>query len=240
MRYALYHIPEQQSPLAMLGASLLGWDIYDAAKSDPKIILHAFAKVGLVCSQKMLEHITQEACRYGLHATLKAPFYLAEGCREEQLIEAVDAFAITQQAFILPPLQVRRIDNFIAITLQKRALQEHAHAQKIHDFAAQCLKVFEDFRRPPSAMELVRRRQKTMTLRQEEYLLKFGYPYVLEDFRFHITLCHLFENESLNDSLEQALGRIFAPYLQKHSVNAVYLCRSDAMGRFSILHKAPL
>ncbi len=249
MRYALYYIPEQQSPLASLGASLLGWDLYDAVPRCSKSILASFEKTGLTLSENMLHDMTQEARRYGLHATLKAPFYLAEGHDEEQLIQAVDTFAATQKAFNLPALQVKRMGDFFALALQNTEQHTEPNAeqnrQKIYDFAAQCLRQFEPFRRPPTAMELARRRQKPLSPRQEEYLLRFGYPYVLEDFRFHITLCHVPSGQSREDamwnaSLQEALSSVFSPCLQVNSVQSLHLCRSDDTGQFSLLHKAPL
>ncbi len=245
MRYALYYIPEEQSPLAMLGASLLGWNIHTAVPSCAEAILCGFEKAGLRLSQDKLESITQEARRYGLHATLKAPFHLADGYGEEQLIQAVDAFSAEQKAFSLPPMQVSRIGDFLALTLRADTPQELDDKQKTYAFAAQCLRHFEEFRHPPSAEELARRRQKKLSLRQEDYLLCFGYPYVLEDFRFHITLCHVpschsSEDESWNVSLQNALSHVFSSCLQGNKMSSLCLCCSDAAGRFSLLHKAPL
>ncbi len=240
MRYALYYIPEQASSMTLLGASLLGWDIYGAQASSSENILHAFEKVGLKLSQERLASITHQARRYGLHATLKAPFHLAKGCHEEQLVQAVMAFASAQKAFTLPPLCVKRIGNFLALTSQDLLTeQEQQCKQKTYDLAAQCVEHLDDFRRPPSAQELVRRRQKKLTSRQEDYLLRFGYPYVMEDFRFHITLCHLSDDEKYNTSLQSALSQIFSSCLQNNKFALLHICRSDEAGQFSLLQSCP-
>ncbi len=245
MRYALYYVPEQQSPLAMLGASLLGWDVYKAQAAPMKEALCAFENAGLTLSEAQLETMTKEARRYGMHATLKAPFHLADGYSEAQLIQAVESFAATQKVFALPPLQVQCIADFFALTLQEDTAQERHDKEMTQNFATQCVQYFDGFRRPPSAVELARRRQKKLSARQEDNLLRYGYPYVLEDFRFHITLCHvplnsLYSSEEGSALLQNALTRMFSAFLQHNKVHYVHLCRSDASGYFSLLHKAPL
>ena len=44
------------------------------------------------------------------------------------------------------------------------------------------------FARPPGAAELERRRKAGLSAAQEKMLLRWGYPYVLDEFRFHLTL----------------------------------------------------
>ena len=44
------------------------------------------------------------------------------------------------------------------------------------------------FRAPPSDAELAKRRRAGLTPRQEALLKRWGYPYVMEEFRFHMTL----------------------------------------------------
>src|SRR3989338_3542672 len=53
--------------------------------------------------------------RYGWHATLKAPFALAPGADWITLHQAVQSVARGLQPFVLPPLQVQRIDDFLAL-----------------------------------------------------------------------------------------------------------------------------
>jgi hypothetical protein len=43
-------------------------------------------------------------------------------------------------------------------------------------------------RAPPDEAELARRRRSRLTQRQEGTLARWGYPYVMEEWRFHVTL----------------------------------------------------
>jgi ribose 1,5-bisphosphokinase len=56
-----------------------------------------------------------DARRYGFHATLKPPFRLAAGTTPAELVSAVDAWCAPQRAFLMPPLAVQRLGDFIAL-----------------------------------------------------------------------------------------------------------------------------
>src|SRR5262249_54746601 len=51
-----------------------------------------------------------------------------------------------------------------------------------------CVTAFDNFRSPVTPEERRRRLGAGLTNRQIENLDRWGYPYVLEDFRFHMTL----------------------------------------------------
>jgi Protein of unknown function (DUF1045) len=76
---------------------------------------------------------------------------------------------------------VSTISGFIACTLS-------APSRPLEDLASDCVRALEPFRAPPSDEEIARRRQGGLTPRQDAYLLEWGYPYVFEEFRFHMTL----------------------------------------------------
>ena len=54
--------------------------------------------------------------------------------------------------------------------------------------AAQVVTHFDPFRAPASDAELARRRASGLSPNQEAMLTRWGYPYVMQDFRFHVTL----------------------------------------------------
>ena len=51
-----------------------------------------------------------------------------------------------------------------------------------------CVCAVDTFRTPANEAELQRRRAANLTPRQEFLLMRWGYPYVLDEFRFHMTL----------------------------------------------------
>lgn len=164
MRAAVYWAPEIADPLHAPGSAWLGRD----------------AETGAPCSQpEGLAEITADARGYGLHATLKPPFRLAMGW--DALRDDVAALAARSAAFALPPLAVRDLKGFLA-------LRETAPCPALHALADACVRGLDHHRAPPMEAELERRRRAGLSARQEAQLQAWGYPYVLEDWQFHVTL----------------------------------------------------
>lgn len=128
-----------------------------------------------------VDAITVDARRYGFHATLKAPFRLADGRSLDELETAVARFAAERPVVSAPRLSLTRIGRFFALT-------PGAAAEPLYALAAEVVKGFDEFRAPTSAAELARRDPAGMTERQRELFARWGYPYVLDEFRFHLTL----------------------------------------------------
>lgn len=172
-RYALYYAPAPETALAAFGASWLGRDADTGAERPQPAV------PGL--SPEALHEITADPRRYGFHGTLKPPFVLAEGSSEDSLLAAVASFARARAPFTLPLLKLVSLDGFLALV-------PSAVAPALDRLARDCVIGFDDFRALPSAAEIARRRQAGLSLRQEGLLARWGYPYVLDAYRFHLTL----------------------------------------------------
>lgn len=172
-RYALYAIPRQETVLAQFGASWLGWDVETARA------VQSARAMGLPPS--LHAAVTAEPRRYGFHGTLKAPFALLDGVDEDELVEAAARFASERRP--LPPLRLslRAMGTFLALTPRGRSAA-------LEDFAAECVAAFDRFRAPAGAVEVARRRRSGLSPSQEEMLARWGYPYVMDEFRYHMTL----------------------------------------------------
>lgn len=192
-RYAIYYAPAPESPLWTFGSAVLG---YDAATGEPRAPL---APDGLTLSD--WSAITAQPRRYGFHATLKAPFHLADGASEDDLIAAGQAFARRRRPFALPELDVGAVASFAALKPVERS-------QHIDELAGACVEAFEPFRAPPSPEETARRREASLSERQLESLVRWGYPYVFEDFRFHMTLTGSLPDAVL-DTVVAGLGVLY-------------------------------
>lgn len=165
-----------------------------------------------------------DARRYGFHATLKAPFRLAPGERVEELIGDLDTWCATQTAFPMPPLGVARLDDFVAL------VPEEADT-RLNTIAAECMLRFERWRAPPSPDELARRLKKPLSERQRQLLERWGYPHVLDQFRFHL---------SLTGGLGGAPAPFFEPPQEPMVFDGVSLCWEPAPGaHFRPLYRAP-
>ena len=172
-RYALYYTPAVQTPFWQLGCSWLGRDPTGAAP------LPCPAVPGMSSLMRMA--LTTSARRYGFHATLKAPFRLAPGFDESDLLKMAQAFAHVQQPIGLPGLEVRRLENFLALCPAKPMPDLDALAMRV-------VSHFDALRAMPTGDELARRRLARLSLRQDALLERWGYPYTEEEFRFHMTL----------------------------------------------------
>jgi putative phosphonate metabolism protein len=177
-RYAVYFVPEAQSDLYRCGSAIIGYDCYGGTAVDFPDTLKCDA---LDWCELDWRELTNEPRRYGFHATLKAPFRLCEPHTEAQLIDALHNFARHGEPVRLVKPAVRPLDGFIAIVPSEPALALDA-------LAASCTTSFDSYRAPISPQERDRRMAAGLNERQIENLDRWGYPYVLSDFRFHMTL----------------------------------------------------
>lgn len=214
-RYAIYFAPPADTALARFGAAWLGRDAETGVRpARPSI--KGF-------SDERLARITETPRGYGFHATLAPPFRLAEGCTRGMLDEALAVFARGRQPFRAPPLRLAELDDFIALMLSGPS----APMQALED---DVIHTFHRFRAPPTPAEHIRRQVGTHTPRQEELLRQWGYPFVLDEFRFHMTLtCELDQTE--RRSLRAALERLTAPLCaQPLAVDGIALFEQETKG----------
>lgn len=176
---------------------------------------------------------TEDPLRYGFHATLKPPFRMAGGRSEGELMEAVRAFAGGRLAFEAPGLRVSEIGRFIALTLD-------GECPAFGDLAADCVREFDGFRAPAGAEEVARRKKARLNSRQLAYLDRWGYPYVFEEWQFHMTL-----TGSLEDGVRERLGgrlrAMFGPFCGRpFVVDAVFVFEQAGEGeRFRVVERFP-
>lgn len=221
-RFGIYAVPE--GDLYTAGAAWLGWD---SATGTP---LPHPTVAGL---PQPPEDMTATPRKYGFHGTIKPPFFLAEGTDADGLDAAMAAFCAGQPAIALPPLVVKRLGGFVAIV-------PDAPDAALAALAAATVETLDPFRAPPSAAELTRRRKAGLSDRQEALLQRWGYPYVMEEFRFHLTLTGRLPTADA-DAAQQALATHFAP-LVAAPVTLASLCLmgEDDQGRFHLIHRHTL
>lgn len=170
-RYAIYYVPAAASVLYRFGASVLGYDAYTGKDCAHPEGVDAAAWPAL----------TREPRVYGFHATMKPPMRLRDGATERDLTEAFTAFCRNQTPVDAGKAVIRQLGAFIAITPDKPS-------EPLNALAGSCVRHFDSFRAMPTEQELTRRLTPGITDRQIEHLYRWGYPYVFDDFRFHMTL----------------------------------------------------
>ena len=172
-RYAIYFIPALHSPWWSAGCHWLG----RCAATGQLLKQPHIAGV----DAQQLRHWTSDPRRYGWHATLKAPFELHSDKSVSLLLRAMHALAQELPAFDLPPLQVSTEGGFLA-------LRPVGHTPAIEDTAAACVTRLHDFAQPLNEADLARRRKAPLTAAQDHMLRQWGYPWVLDEFKFHLSL----------------------------------------------------
>lgn len=226
-RYALYYAPEHGSPLASFGARWLGRD----AGSGAPCVQASVPGVpdDLVCD------ITKTPRRYGFHATLKPPFALAEGRSPEGLLRSVAQYAASRAPVSAPALELAGVGSFLALV-------PRGPSKGLEILAEECVTLFDGFRARAGEEELARRRAGGLTPRQETLLKMFGYPYVLDEFRFHLTLTSSLNDEVLKERLARHLKRaLHTMSSQPLTVREICVFRQNAPDKpFTILKRFPL
>jgi putative phosphonate metabolism protein len=209
-RYAVYFAPDLSSRLASFGASWLGYDVATGRSvGQPEVS-------GI--SAERLFAITAEPRRYGFHATLKPPFALAAEANADELDEAVSALAGGFSALAAPRLRLARISGFWALMLSQPCAI-------LHELAAICVSDLDRFRAPPSPEEQARRRSVGLSPAQEALLARWGYPYIMEEFRFHMTLTARLDADE-GRMVEKALTPLVEPFCQTAlKIDAISLFR---------------
>lgn len=226
MRYALYFAPAQSNPLTDAAARWLGRDAFESINyPTPEI-------TGL--STADLHALTADPRRYGFHATLKAPFSLAEGQSEAALLAEFEDFAAHTPAFEIPRIVVGQLGQFFAL------VPDQVY-QPLQDFAAECVRRFEPFRAPLSEADIARRKPESLAPAQRQNLERWGYPHVMDEFRFHMTLTGKVPAEQ-TDAMRQELDRRFSDFTNKSlAVDGIALFVEPARGAdFTLFRWQPL
>jgi putative phosphonate metabolism protein len=206
-RYAIYWAPAGHEALGRFGAQWLGRD----AETGEMIPQPAVSGM----SAQDLARLTAEPRRYGFRATLKPPFALARGETEDGLAQSVAALARGRESFLLAGMKLVCIDRFLALTPTEPS-------SALEALAADCVSELDRFRAPASEAELARRRGAGLSPRQEELLRRWGYPFVMDAFQFHMTLTSRLsaaEVQCLEPALRALTSRFSAAPVKVRAIN---------------------
>jgi hypothetical protein len=189
-----------------------------------------FAQAGAAWFEK---DIAKRPRRYGFHATLKAPFRLAQGATREALRAAVEGFCAQTPPVLIDGLEVTQSGRLLALT-------PLGETDALEVFAAQVVARLDPFRAPLSDAETTRRRGKGLPEAAEARLQRWGYPHVMEAFAFHMTLTGPLPRAGFDQIANDARAH-FAPCLPcPLTLDALTLCGEDGAGQFHALARVPL
>ncbi|MEM1038719.1 MAG: DUF1045 domain-containing protein [Pseudomonadota bacterium] len=224
-RYAVYFTPAQDHPLTRDAETWLGrsaWRNEDVSRTTLD-----------GTTEELQERFTRSARKYGFHATMKAPFRLAEGLDEKDLRDACAHFALDHAPTEIAEVIAKPIGSFSALVPAQQS-------DALRNVAAAAVEHFEPFRAPLSDVEMERRLSSPLTAAQKDLLTHWGYPYVFDEFRFHLTL-----GGGVSADEHANLGRVIEQHFANHigrplDVDRIALFRQDhADAPFHILADYP-
>lgn len=221
-RYAIYYAPSADTPLWRKASAWLGRDAYsgeDLARTIP---------AGL--GELDLDAFTADPRGYGFHATLKAPFELHPDRTEAELLAFAARFGAVQRAFVAS-IAPAALGRFLAFRLTVPTPEMDA----LH---AACVREFDAFRAPLSDFDLARRRKAHLTPEQDARLVEWGYPYIFDDFRFHMTLTGQIRDEAERERVLAALQGHFAEESGPHLFDGIAVFKqADRQAPFIVLER---
>jgi putative phosphonate metabolism protein len=210
-RFAIYFAPPATSELWQRAAHWLGRDAATGNISNGGI-------PGI--SAEKLTALTPSATRYGFHATMKAPMALADGVSRSDLEAALTQFASRHAPVAIGRLELKLLDGFLALTPVVQSFE-------LTEFAGKAVAELDPFRAPMSAEDRAKRLKSKLTPYQIELMDQYGYPYVMDQFLFHMTLTDRMAAEQREPVVDAARGW-FAPILPDNVL----------LDRLSLFHEA--
>jgi putative phosphonate metabolism protein len=219
-RYAIYYAP-RAGGFADAAARWLGWDPVSG---------NEVAHPDLAAD---LPSLTAEPRKYGFHGTIKPPFRLAEGVDAAAVDAAVGALARQLQPVQMPGLEFLSLEGFLALI-------PSGDATRLTDLAAQVVERLDHLRAPLTEAEIARRRPERLTPRQRALLDQFGYPHVMEEFRFHLTLSGRLTDDQMTMLHPLAEAHFAGLKPVPFVLEDLCLFGEAADGRFHILNRYPL
>lgn len=211
-RYAVYFCPKPDSAWSQTSAKWLGWDINIARAMEPA------GQAWIKTPQK-----------YGFHATLKAPFRPAAADSLAGCMGSLKQLASRHQPIQLTP-ELTQIGGFWAF-IQSDACPE------LNALEADLVRSMEPYRAPLNETEIAKRLQAELTPHQRALLDQWGYPYVLDQFKFHLTLTG---SDPGGEAGERILEHFSAVMDSPLWIEDLALVGEREDGFFEVIHRQPL
>ncbi|VAV89659.1 Uncharacterized protein Atu0170, clustered with phosphonate utilization [hydrothermal vent metagenome] len=220
-RYAIFYTPAPGPP-ADFGAAWLGW--------DP---VHGRRVAQCVIDGVDVPEITETPRKYGFHGTIKPPFVLAEGQSEAKLRVAFAGFCETTAPVTTEALELAKLGSFLA-------LQPGKPSAALLTMAADVVRGMDGFRVPLTGAQMARRRARKLSPEQDKMLERWGYPYVIDEFRFHMTLTGRVSKAQAGRIMHHLRLAIAPMIAAPFRVDALSLMGEDAAGMFHLIARCAL
>ena len=222
-RFAIFHSPPP-GELFDRASSWLGWN---PAKAEPR------RHPDLPGLPVPVTELTETPRKYGFHGTLRAPFRLAEDMSLDELVQRVRNLAASLPKVELEGMVLTSEHGFLA-------LRPIGSVEELRRVASMVVEQSNPWRAPHTADDLARRKVETLTPLQKELFHKWGYPFVMEEFHFHLTLSGKLI-DPISAAVKEPLNEFIAPAVpQPYGISDLCIFAERLDGRFEIVDRFPL
>ena len=167
-----------------------------------------------------------EISQYGLHYTVKAPFYLSHLYNEEELINSFQEYFLSNQnksyKEVFNVLGLKKIKNVFALEMNSN--------EKFNFLCNDIMRYFDLYRKTLNQQEVQKdiKRFSNLTSLEMEYYLVWGYPYLFEFKNHHISVSDI-KNEIIFDNSIKSLNYSNISLMRQDSLNSKFIsiCKSD-------------
>lgn len=171
--------------------------------------------------------------RYGFHATLKAPFHLAQGATIPALTDTLRRHCAGIAPVALPGgLRLMSYEGFLALLPAQ-------NTPGLQALAAGLVQKLDHFRAPLSDADRARRNPDALSPAQRENLERWGYPWIFDDFQFHMTLSGPLSKADIAP-LRALAGAKLPPLPVPYTITQVSVVGEDSSKRFHLIAEVPL
>ena len=167
-----------------------------------------------------------EISKYGLHYTVKAPFYLSHIYNEEELINSFKEYFLSNQnksyKEVFDVLGLKKIKNFFAIEMNTN--------EKFNFLCNDIMRHFDLYRKTLNQQEIQKdlKRFSNLNSLEMKYYLIWGYPYLFEFSNHHISVSDI-KKEIIFDNSIKSLNYSNISLMKQDSLNGKFIsiCKSD-------------
>ena len=167
-----------------------------------------------------------ELSKYGLHYTVKAPFYLSHLYSEKELINSFEDYFFSNQNKSYKDefnvLGLKKIKNVFALEINTN--------EKFNFLCNDIMRHFDLFRKTLNQQEIQKdiKRFSNLNSLEMEYYLIWGYPYLFELDNHHISLSDI-KKDIIFDNSIKSLNYSNISLMKQDSLNGKFIsiCKSD-------------
>ena len=231
-RYAIYYAPPKESNLEEFGRYWFGWDPINAKSINNKQRINYLNGFGI----KNLKNIDKNvliARKYGFHGTLIPPFKLNKNYSTKTLFKKTEKIAKKFKKFKFYKFKLKKINNFYAFVQNKKN-------NNINKLSNRLVRELFKFRSPLTKKEIDRRNPSKLSKFQLNILYKWGYPYLMSEFKFHMTLASEVTGNKLYSELKKIENNKEIILNEINNFDKIYIFGENQKGMFENLENFSL